>query len=472
MTSGLLQLVAKGQQDEFIHINPDISFFKYAYKKHTNFSMDSIQLTFDINPTLSTSSLSTGYLCKIQRYGDLLKELYFSFELPEVYSSDKYKFRWIENVGSLYIKKATISVGGVIIDSITGEWLNIKNEFIIIGEKTNYNKMTGNYNELINPKMNEPRIGVKNNKFFYTFYPSSDKTQNIPSIPSKRVYIPLCFWFTKSPALSLPLLKLQYSEIYLTIEAENSEHLYQVYSPDLQRYISPQYFNELYNDNININTFIKTNSISPYIEANYIFVDNEERNSMISSPSTEYIVEQLEISSEQRIKSNANTSITIELNIHKPTKEIIWTTKRDDYYRYNERNNYTGYFPENINYPILDKATIVWNKSNNRIEEKNGDYFNKIQPYQHHQALPKEGIYSYSFALFPEKETPTGSFNAAVVSTSLLIYTNGTYNNDDINNKLKLMNKSVYDFEYLIQVYSIQYNIYQIISGIGGMKFA
>lgn len=472
MTYGLLQLVAKGQQDEYIHINPDISYFKYAYKKHTNFSMDSIQLTFDINPILNTTTLSGGYLCKVHRYGDLLKELYFSFELPAIYSTDKYKFRWIENVGSLYIKKATISVGGVIIDTITGEWLNIKNEFNIVGEKTNYNKMTGNYDELINPKLHEPRICIINNKFYYTFYPSSDKSQSIPSIPSKRVYIPLSYWFTKSPALSLPLLKLQYSDIYITIEPEISENLYQVYSSDLQRYISPIYYNELYNDNININTFIKETSISPYIEANYIFLDNEERISMISTPKTEYLVEQLEISSEQRIVSNANTSITIELNIHKPTKELIWTTKRDDYYRFNERNNYTASFPESSLYPILNKATIMWNKSNNRIEEKTADYFNKIQPYQHHEAIPKEGIYAYSFALFPEKETPSGSFNAAVVSTGLLIYTNGTYNNDDINNKLIAINRNPYQFDYLITVYSLQYNVYEIVSGIAAMKFA
>lgn len=472
MTNGLLQLVAKGQHDEFLTINPDISFFKYAYKKHTNFSMDSIQLTFDINPVLNTSTLSGGYLCKVPRYGDLIKDLYFSFELPAIYSSDKYKFRWIENIGSLYIKKATISVGGVIIDNLTGEWLNIKNQFNIHDDKIKYNNMIGNFEELINPKLNEPRIGIKNNRFYYTYYPEGNKSNNIPSIPNKRVYVPLSFWFTKTPSLALPLLKLQYSDVYINIEPEISENLYQVYSPDLKRYISPLYYNELYNDNININTFINNNSISPYIEANYIFIDNEERNSMIATTNTEFLVEQLEISSEKRIKSNADTSITIDLNIHKPTKEIIWTTKRDDYYKFNERSNYTGFFPENRLYPILDKATIIWNKSNNRIEEKNGDYFNKIQPYQHHDTIPKEGIYSYSFALFPKKETPSGTFNAAVVSTSLLLYTKGNNTNNDINNILKAINKKTYDFDYLITVYSLQYNVYQIISGMGGMKFA
>ena len=472
MAGGLLQLVAKGQQDEFISVNPDISFFKYSYKKHTNFSMESIQLTFNINPILSSSSISSGYLCKIGRYADLLSNLYFCYKLPDIYSSDVYKFRWINNVGSLLVKKATIIVGNVTIDTITGEWLNIYNS-LINGEDnlTNYNKLTGNVEDLINPKMNEPRISIKNNRFNYSFYPASIKNSNIPSIKSRDIYVPLRFWFTKVPSLALPLLKLQYSDIYINMEIENVENLYQVYSEDLQKYISPTYYNELYNDHINILTFVNNTAITPYIEANYIFLDNDERNEMISSAKTDYLVEQLEISSDKILKSNNNSSTIIDLNIHKHTKEIIWTAKRDDYYKFNERNNYTASIPENGNSGILDKCSIIINKTNNRIEEKNADYFNIIQPYQHHSAIPKQGIYCYSFSLFPEKVYPTGSFNTSVVSTSLQIYNRTYYNNDDINAKLTNMNKNTYTFDYIVNVYSITYNVYEIIGGVAGMKF-
>lgn len=472
MGGGLLQLIAVGQQDAFIDENPEISFYKYVYKKHTKFSTESIQLTFENNPILSPTVLSSGYLCKIGRYGDLLSNLYFCYKLPDIYSSDIHKFRWVENVGNLFIRKAVITVGGTIIDNLTGEWLNIWNE-LTLSVDSSVDSMIGNVEELINPKINNPRVGIRNNRFYYSFYPSSSKNNNDPpSINSRNIYVPLQFWFTRNPALALPLLRLQYSEVYLNIEPEISERLYQVYSEELQRYISPVYYNELYNTNIDIYTFTKDTFITPYIEANYVFLANDERNSILLTPKIQYLVEQLEISTEQRMYSTADSSITINLNIHKPTKEIIWTIRRDDYYKFNEYNNYTATIPEDRNKGILEKGTIIWNRTNNRLEEKNANYFNLIQPYQHHTNVPKQGIYCYSFALYPEKEQPTGSYNASVIDTSLLLYINGKYNNNEINQKLIAFNKNAYVFDYLIRVYSKSYNVFEIIGGSSGMKFA
>jgi hypothetical protein len=472
MAGGLLQLIAVGQQNAYITENPQISFYKYVYKRHTNFSMESIQLTFDTNPILSPTSLAGGYFCKIGRYGDLLSELYLSFTLPDIYSDEKYKFRWVENVGNLFIKKATVTVGGIIIDTITGEWFNIWNE-LILSVKSSHDVMIGNVEELINPKLNNPRIGIRNNKFYYSFYPSSSLSQGgAPSIRSRQIYLPLKFWFNKNPALALPLLRLQYSEIYLNIEVENSENLYQVYSEHLERYVSPIYYNELYTEKINIYTFVKNIALNPYIEANYIFLANDERNRILLEPRLMYLVEQLEISTEQRTLSSADSSITINLNIHKPTKEIIWTLRRDDYYKFNEHNNYTASIPEDKSHGILNKGTIIWNRTNMRIDEKNADYFNLIQPYTYHTNVPRQGIYCYSFALYPEKEQPTGSYNASTIDTSLLLYINGKYNNDEINKKLLDFNKKTYMFDYLIKVYSIGYNVFEIVGGSCGMKFA
>ena len=108
MGGGLLQLVLSGQQDQYITQNPQMSFFKYVYKRHTNYSMESIPLYFETNPQLIPKGDFADYKCYIKRYGDLLSNLYFSFTLPNIYSSDKYKFRWIENIGNIFIKKVTI----------------------------------------------------------------------------------------------------------------------------------------------------------------------------------------------------------------------------------------------------------------------------------------------------------------------------------------------------------------------------
>jgi len=58
-----------------------------------------------------------------------------------------------------------------------------------------------------------------------------------------------------------------------------------------------------------------------------------------------------------------------------------------------------------------------------RLEEKPGFYFNMIQPYQFHTNTPRQGIYCYSFGLYPEKNQPSGSFNASKVNKIQLYLT-------------------------------------------------
>jgi hypothetical protein len=479
MGGGLLQLVLSGQQDQYIIHNPQLSYFKYAYKKHTNFSMESIPLSFTTKPLMFPNGDQSFYICNINRHGDLLSNLYFCFTLPAIYSADKYKFRWVENIGNMLIKKATVNIGGVVIDSLTGEWLSIWNE-LSLKDNGSYNRLIGNVPELISPTISTPRIGIKNNKFYYTFYPFSTAGKGPPSINSKTLYVPLNFWFTRNPALALPLLKLQLSDIYVTIWTNSSEDLYQVYSDIVDTYVSPKYYNILHNDNININTFASTIDLNAYIDANYIFLANAERDSLIlmtnytdaeNKKGMQYIVEQISTTTETKVSAKSSARVDIELNNHRHTKEIIWTVRRDDYQKYNIFNNYTASQRYNEYSKIIKSAEIIWNNTNSRIA-KDADYFSYLQPYQHHTNVPRSGIYCYSFALFPEKVNPTGSYNGAVVKTTLRLEVDGQYKNEDINEKLRLLKKSEYEFDYLVNVYCITMNVFEIIGGQGSMKFS
>jgi hypothetical protein len=469
MGGGLLQLIAVGQIDQYLSVNPELSFYQYVYKRHSPFATESRQLTFETNPILSAGVISNNYKCEIVRYGDLLGELYFCFTLPDIYSSDKYRFRWIPNIGHVYVKKASVFIDdSILLDQTTGDWMTIWNELIGLCEDR-YDKLIGNVPEMQGPKLNVPKVSIKNNKFIYYYYPESSKESNIPSIQNRKIIVPLKFWFTKNPSLALPLLRLQLSKISLRIDIDSSESLYQVWSPNLNRYISPSYYNELYNDNITINTFTKNISLEPYIEANYIFLGDDERNTLFMKSKISYMVEQLSINTAQSISSTTNTSHSVNIMVNNPTKEIIWTLRRDDYLKYNDFNNYSPSIPENSD-SILEKAVIKFN-NNDRFQEKNAEYFNMIQPYQHHSRVPKNGIYTYSFAIYPEKEFISGYYNAALVKTNLLLYTKNIYNNDSINKLLASMGKEGYNFNYLINVYSINYNIFEIMGGQAGMKF-
>ena len=70
MGGGLIQLVAKGQSDTYITGNPQFSYFKSVYRRHTNFSIESIQQSFK-NMGQGTKIIST-----ISREGDLLCKMW------------------------------------------------------------------------------------------------------------------------------------------------------------------------------------------------------------------------------------------------------------------------------------------------------------------------------------------------------------------------------------------------------------
>jgi hypothetical protein len=207
----------------------------------------------------------------------------------------------------------------------------------------------------------------------------------------------------------------------------------------------------------------------PYIEANYVFLGEEERNTIFMKSKLTYLAEQLTINTAQSISSSTNATHNVNIIVNTPTKEIIWTLRRDDYLKYNDFKNFSSDIPESSK-GILEKAIIKFN-SNNRIEEKNAEYFNMIQPYQHHSKIPKQGIYCYSFALYPEKEFLSGYYNAALVKTSLMVNVFDHYNNNIINKSLNAIGKDGYSFDYLINVYAITYNLFEIVGGQAGMKF-
>lgn len=467
MGGGELQLVVKGQMDEFLTVNPEISFYQFVYKRHTNFALDSYKLIFDKNPTLSDKEGT--YRCKISRYGHLLSDLYFCFTLPAIYSSDKYKFRWVKNIGTVMINEATITIGSMTIDKLTGEWMNIWNELTLPTGDTKYDILIGNAPEMQDPKSSFTRVSIKNNRFIYFYYPEADKSSNnAASIPSRQIIVPLKFWFTRNPALSLPLFRLQGYETVLTLKLESCENLYQVYSDKLDMYISPKYYNELTtihdNDNISLNKFVKDVDLQPYIEANYVLLDNDELIALNNRHNLTYLVEQLTYSSFTNV-----TNQNINVLVNNPTKELIWVTKRDDLWKYNDYFNFSADIPESKN-GLLDTTTIYFT-NNERLQEKSAEYFNMIQPYQHHTKVPKQGIYCYSFALFPEKEYLSGTYNAGLVKTNIYVKLKNAYDNSYVNSKLVKNGVEPYDVKYNVTVYALNYNIFEVVGQQAGMKF-
>ena len=74
-----MQLVAYGAQDVYLTGNPQITFFKVVYRRHTNFAMESIE-----NPFNGAPNFGKKVTCTIQRNGDLIHRMYLQATLPQV----------------------------------------------------------------------------------------------------------------------------------------------------------------------------------------------------------------------------------------------------------------------------------------------------------------------------------------------------------------------------------------------------
>jgi len=181
MGGGLLQLVAYGAQDVYLTGNPQITFFKVVYRRHTNFAMEAIQQTFS-----GIASYGNTVTCQISRNGDLINRAYLQVDLPTLSGSDKY----VNYLGLRLLKSVTIEIGGQQIDKHYSDWLYIWNELSLPrGKRAAWELMVGADQDLI-------------------------------TSTATSLYIPLEFWFCRNIGLALPLIALQYHEVKLKIEFE------------------------------------------------------------------------------------------------------------------------------------------------------------------------------------------------------------------------------------------------------------
>jgi hypothetical protein len=438
MAGGLMELTFKGNQDLYLIGNPQISFFKSIYKTHTNFAIESKRL--DLNKTTLNFINTTKFICKIKRHGDLVSQMYLCVTLPNIYSDNLLKFKWVENIGQALINSIEIYIGGSLIDKQYGEWMHIWNELTISKSKRElYDKMIGNTLDMIDPTSYNGGI-----------YPANSIGGDA-SIKGRQLIIPLNFWFNNNIGLALPLISIQYQEVELYIELKGLNDLYLLYEGS--DYVKPDIndVTHLFKNFVDTSEVLLTDStieIDPYLEANYIFLDNIEREEF-AKKSIDYLIEQVVRIDMNYIKDEYNT---LNLALHNPVKELVWVFKRTDNELFNNWFNFTD---KDLSMEIIKKCKLILNGLD-RIEEKNGSYFSLVQPYQHH-GQTKDGIYMYSFALKPSIFQPSGSCNMSKVNKIQLYL--------DLNTPL---NNS---YEYNLSLYSISYNFLRVMSGSANVAF-
>ena len=560
-----MQLVAYGAQDVYLTGNPQITFWKVTYRRHTNFAMESIEQTFN-----GQADFGRRVQCTISRNGDLAYRTYLQVTLPEIGQEgccgteagkcEKTYARWLDYPGEQLISMVEVEIGGQRIDRQYGDWMHIWNQLTLTAEQERgYNKMVGQTTQLT--YLIDPSFADVDSACAAADVPAAVCAPR-NALPETTLYIPLQFWFCRNPGLALPLIALQYHEVKINLELRPSDEcLFAV--TDLTASTGG-------GTAVNLNGIADGSSVkdgaayqkslvaaSLYVD--YVFLDTDERRRMAQNPH-EYLIEQLQFTGDESVGSSSNK---IKLNFNHPCKELVFVVQPDknvDYCQSFLLNrdlnaalgaqpfNYTdaidalvpsfsafsgfdqiagakgggsnggfissrGLFQDpgadglsvgsqwgeildgtcstpalSAPFPISDVGDSgvsdagafvlaetalnmhCWGQNpvvtaklqlngQDRFSEREGTYFDLVQPYQHHTRNPDTGINVYSFALRPEEHQPSGTCNFSRIDNATL--------------QLVLSTNAIGGDETAkVRVYATNYNVLRVMSGMGGLAYS
>lgn len=448
MPLGTLQLVYIGEQNLYITENPQITFFKTLYKRHTNFSIDTIQEYFN-----GKVRFGQQIKCKLSKNGDLLSKMGMYIKLSGL--NDKHKtqapcsknqdclctcpkcllgtendeiiYGWANAIGHVLLEWIEIYIGGQLIDRHYGEWLEIWTELTQTSEKRlGYYEMIG-----------------KKDPLAYTVDSFTGDME---------LYVPFTFWFCRNVGLALPVMTLIYHDVEILIKIRDFDQCWVSNKSNVPR---------------------PKASINACILADYIYLSSSERHKFYAE-SHVYLIEQLQLNENNHSDCNVG-HLNIDLYFKHPVKELIWFIQRQDVVGPPD-----GVWPEDCSYPkgndhfnfttakVPRLAKLTETFSHARILLSGSDrtscwpasYFRLWQNYFYHTRIPTANyIYTYSFGFLPEEHQPSGECNMSVVENARLA--------------LKLLSKHKVHEKYPVtsKVYATNYQVLLITAGMGATIF-
>jgi len=261
-----MQLVAYGAQDIYLTGNPQITFFKVVYRRHTNFSMECIEQTINGSVGASTRTTTT-----ISRNGDLVSGVYVKIAAASTTTAETGN-----NPGHNIFDSVECEIGGQRIDKHYGHWMEAH------AELTEENPGTVAPGAVTAAP---PQGATK----FQSLALAGGVTDAIVSGLDDAHYVPLRFWFCRNPGLALPLIALQYHEVKIICNWSSAAGE-------------------------------GTIATGCSLWADYVYLDTDERR-RFAQVSHEYLIEQVQM------QEAASGVTSTELNFNHPVKELVWVGK-------------------------------------------------------------------------------------------------------------------------------------------------
>lgn len=407
MVSGNLALLSQGGEEVYLVGNPQKTYFKSVYMQHTRFAMNKLLAA---NHQRCLFGRKTRFV--INRSGDLLKDIFLELKVPPLDQTQEGAeyVGYVNNFMASCIRRIDIYIGEQLIDRITGGWIDIYNELFTGTKRETHDVLVGKSLSDLYPRFN--------------------------ALDSPSTFIlPIPFWFSENIGHALPLIALQHNEIYVDIYFQKAKGLAL--------------------SDVSLRNILDTDG-NPFeimecdLYGTYINLDKAERKLFAFRPH-EYLITQHRLTSYVLSDINSLTP-KLRLDLKLPVKAIYWVLRDEVEFDTLNGNNWTEYSLDG-QVGIMDTANITVN-GQKYVEESSSKYYNQYVPYMLMNNGPRTFIYSYSFALDACSWKPSGYLNFSKVNNA---YLNMTINPVD----------SIKE----VLIYSQNFNVLRIASGIGGLAF-
>ena len=384
MSSGAaVQIAQYGIENKFVSGEPSTTFFKSVYRRHTNFAIQPMEISFT-----GSQDLGDIDILDIPRNGDLIKQIYIRVELPDIVllpGAGTTNAVWSNSITESLVEYAELVIGGQTIQRITGEYGYLQSEL--------------RTSESLYPALQE----ISNRKL-----PNTNANPKSLLAKNGSFYMPLYFYFHWHPSLAVPLVALNRQDVKVVMKFRSIKQLVQSY-------------NDTGGPNTDIIPFLDIANMEPIVFTpfvEYIFLDQPERNRFMSGQQLDYLIEQTQVydfandidlqSSKTRILPFKHLVKELLIVVQNSTVVAQTSDVGNDWF------NYVN--PTNSNQ--IDTIGL-WFNDELRLQQVigKGDYLKYIQPMNHHTRVPMQNIYTYSFAIEPESFEPTGSANFSRMRT-------------------------------------------------------
>jgi len=507
MGGGLMQLVAYGAQDVYLTGNPQITFFKVVYRRHTNFAMESIQQTFN-----GTSGFGKTVGATITKNGDLIGRMYLEHSVTV--ASGDYSPR-DRHYGHALMKTYELEIGGQSIDKQYSQWLQCYNELTnpdyknggltvlrSAGTATEYAIDTGNIGSdqaytntftVVGAEAGDiPYVVARNslqdmsgniitssylsavNTITYEYGTDTDQsgnehvyfdgsgevasfsTHSHRTVESQGNVIGDAIVFTEGSYQKMVCDRLLVGETgggtggAVAYRAHIPLQFWFCRSPGLALPMIALQYHDVkveieFEKQVNLFVTGTGNTFgTTQLWVDYFYLDTDERR-RFAQVAHEYLIEQVQFPGKSSVTAATKKNVT--LNFNHPVKELVWAV-------FSNTATTPCKLTQLTNNNDTSDANVLKLKLNGheRFAERKMTYFTRVQPYQHHTNTPVgDRIAVYSFALTPEEHQPSGTCNFSRIDKAVLEITPKNTGN--------------------LYVFALSYNVLRIMSGMAGLTY-